>query len=262
MARRWIVLVLAVVILRAAHGQWLAGTRIAVGMTFTECVGIGLAVVAVGSAVAVTARTGWLAARTHRTVMALGASPLPSDLNAALDRTGTTRPVMRLDAADRAAFCAGVLRPRIFVTTGMVHSMRAEELDAVLLHEDAHAARRDPLRRALMQATADVLFYMPLVGWWSGQQRERAELAADRAAVARIGRAPVAAALWAAAAAQPSPAVGFDGAAQARVAQLLGDDPPHRSPSAVTWLTSLAGLALVVVLAMCAGQTMEYLLLS
>lgn len=179
-----------------------------------------------------------------------------------MDRTGITRPVVRLDAADRAAFCADILRPRIFVTTEMVRNLRADQLDAVLLHEDAHAARRDPLRRAVLQAAVDVLFYMPLVGWWSGQQRERAELAADRAAVARVGRAPVAGALWAAAAAQPSPAVGFDGAAQARVAQLLGDDPPHRSPSAMAWLTSLAGLTLVVVLVMCVGQTLEYLLLG
>lgn len=34
MGRRWIVLVLAVVVLRAAHGQWVSGSRIAVGMTF------------------------------------------------------------------------------------------------------------------------------------------------------------------------------------------------------------------------------------
>jgi beta-lactamase regulating signal transducer with metallopeptidase domain len=150
----------------------------------------------------------------------------------------------------------------VYVTAGIVRSLRAEELDAVLWHEDRHAVRRDPLRRALMQAGEEVLFYMPLVRWWSGQQRERAELAADKTAITRVGRAPVAAALMAAAAAQTSPAVGFDGAAQARVAQLLGDELPRRSPSPEMWVTSLSGLTLVVVLVMCVGQTMEYLLLG
>jgi Zn-dependent protease with chaperone function len=35
----------------------------------------------------------------------------------------------------------------VFVTSGMVASLTAEELDAVLVHEAEHARRRDPLRR-------------------------------------------------------------------------------------------------------------------
>jgi hypothetical protein len=46
----------------------------------------------------------------------------------------------------------------------------------------------------------------------------------------------------------------FDGATQARVAQLLGDEVPVRRPSLASVVASLLGLVLTVNLAMCLGQ--------
>jgi Zn-dependent protease with chaperone function len=125
----------------------------------------------------------------------------------------------------------------------------------VLVHEAEHARRRDPLRRLAARAAGDVLFWLPLAGWWSRRRLEQAELAADRAAIGQVGRGPLARALRATAAPGP-PAVGtrFDGAGAARVAQLLGDQPPPSRPPLVACLLSLLGLTLAVSLAMCVGQ--------
>jgi Zn-dependent protease with chaperone function len=143
----------------------------------------------------------------------------------------------------------------VFVTSGMVASLTAEELDAVLVHEAEHARRRDPLRRLVGRAAADVLFWLPLVGWWSRRRLEDAELAADRAAIDRVGRSPLARALRATAApAAPAAGARFDGAGPARVSQLLGEQPPPRPPPLVACLLSLLGLILAVSLAMCVGQ--------
>jgi Zn-dependent protease with chaperone function len=143
----------------------------------------------------------------------------------------------------------------VFVTGGMVASLADQELEAVLAHEAEHARRRDPLRRLAGRAAADVLFWLPLAGWWSRRRLEDAELAADRAAIGRVGRSPLARALRATAI--PAAAmVGarFDGAGPARVAKLLGDPLPPRRPPLVACLLSLLGLTLAVSLAMCVGQ--------
>jgi hypothetical protein len=99
-----------------------------------------------------------------------------------------------------------------------------------------------------------VLFWLPLVGWWSRRRLVDAELAADRAAIDRVGRRPLARALRATATSAAPIGAGFDGAGPARVTQLLGDQPPRRRPPLVACLLSLLGLILAVSLAMCVGQ--------
>jgi Zn-dependent protease with chaperone function len=174
-------------------------------------------------------------------------------LVAAVGRSGVGN-LVYLDSPAASAFCAGLLRPRVFVTSGMVAALAAEELDAVLVHEAEHAHRRDPLRRLAGRAAADVLFWL-LVGWWTRHRLEDAELAADRAVIDRVGRSPLARALRATATpAAPTVGARFDGAGPARVTQLLGDPLPPRRPPLVACVLSLLGLILAVSLAMCVGQ--------
>lgn len=142
-------------------------------------------------------RAGWLTHRAGRLVAALPrAAAVPGGLTEALARSGARRVVCVATDAP-VAFCAGALRPRVVVSIELVARLRPEELDAVLIHEQDHARRREPLMRAAYQAAAETLFYMPLVRWWSQQQAARAELRADRAAIQRLGARPVAGALLA-----------------------------------------------------------------
>jgi BlaR1 peptidase M56 len=233
---------------------WHPGRAICGQMTVAGCLGVAVLVVAAFGVIAWVVRAAWLATAAAREVAALPRRPSPAPLVAAVGRSGVGN-VVCLDSPAASAFCAGLLRPRVFVTSGMVAALANEELDAVLVHEAEHARRRDPLRRLVGRAAADVLFWLPLVGWWTRHRLEDAELAADRAVIDRVGRSPLARALRATATpAAPMVGARFDGGGPARVTQLLGDPLPPRRPPLAACLLSLLGLILAVSLAMCVGQ--------
>jgi beta-lactamase regulating signal transducer with metallopeptidase domain len=244
-------LVGALVVARLA---WHPGRAICGQMTMAGCLGVAVGVVAALGLATWIVRASWLAISAAREIARLPRLQPPDGLVVAAQRTGVDQ-VVCFDSAAAAAFCAGLLRPRVFVTSAMVASLPDQELDAVLVHEAEHAHRRDPLRRLAGRAAADVLFWLPLVGWWSRRRLEDAELAADRAAIRRVGRTPLARALRATAPpVAPAAGAGFDGAGPARVTQLLGDPPPRRRPPLAACLLSGLGLILAVSLAMCVGQ--------
>jgi hypothetical protein len=85
------------------------------------------------------------------------------------------------------AFCAGLLRPRVYVSTGALIALDDDELRAVLAHERHHQRRRDPLRLLLVRAIGDALFFMPVLRRLRQRYAILAELAADDAAVAAAG---------------------------------------------------------------------------
>jgi Zn-dependent protease with chaperone function len=238
--------------LGVARLAWHPGRALCGQMTMAGCLGVAVLVVAALVAVAWIVRVAWMAATAARAVAGLPRLAAPAALVAAARRSGVSKLVC-VAGPGASAFCAGLLRPRVVVTSGMVAALAAEELDAVLVHEAEHARRRDPLRRLAGRAAAEVLVWLPLVGWWTSRRLEEAELAADRAAIDRVGRTPLARALRATA--TPA-AVGarFDGAGPARVAQLLGEELPPRRPPLAACLLSLLGLTLAVSLAMCVGQ--------
>jgi Zn-dependent protease with chaperone function len=57
--------------------------------------------------------------------------------------------VLVIDEPTPVAFCAGWLRPRVYVSKAVLERLSEAELQAVLAHERQHGARRDPLRLAI-----------------------------------------------------------------------------------------------------------------
>ena len=93
--------------------------------------------------------------------------------------------------SDSYAWCYGLLRPRIYVTTGLLDALTSDELEAVLRHERYHLQRYDPLR---------TLFWTmcTAAGWGAEEQRQahvQRELAADREVVVAGQRQALASAL-------------------------------------------------------------------
>jgi hypothetical protein len=85
------------------------------------------------------------------------------------------------------AFCAGLHRPRIYVTEGAWEALAPVELRAVVEHEASHVRRRDPLRLALARVVADGFGFIPQIRSLAGRQIAVADLAADRSAVVALG---------------------------------------------------------------------------
>jgi len=142
------------------------------------------------------------------------------------------------------AFCAGLLRPRVYVSSGAVAQLSREELDAVLAHEAHHARLRDPLRVLFARVLGDALFFLPGVRQLGDRYGALAEMAADQAAVRAAGdRAPLASALLTFESADPA----VVGIAPERVDHLLGDTPAWQLPAALlAWtLVSLSAFGVL-----------------
>lgn len=148
------------------------------------------------------------------------------------------------------AFCAGLLHPRIFVSTATLGALTDDELEAVLAHENHHARCRDPLRLLIARTVSDALFFLPGMRQIASRYAALAEVAADAAAVRASGGSgrSLAAALLAFDS-STSPAV--VGIAPERVDNLLGDTPAWELPvaliaSALVILTAIGVVAVRV----------------
>ena len=99
-------------------------------------------------------------------------------LGVAREATGARRFHRRLASASRQdlggafvidderphAFCAGLLNPRVYVTSGALAILDEPALKAVLAHERHHARRRDPLRLATSRVLSRAMFFLPALG--------------------------------------------------------------------------------------------------
>lgn len=190
--------------------------------------GVGVATLAL------TLRAAWRQRHAHRRLLAgvQVLDPLPG------------HPAVTVIAGARPeAFCAGFLRPRVYVSRGAVAALTPEELAAVLAHEHQHRRTRDPLRLACGRAVAHAVFFVPVLRPLCERYADLAEQRADRAAVrASAGRpSPLASALLVFDASAPA---GLSGVSAARVDALVGQ-PDRWRVSRSRLLGSLAVLAAV-----------------
>jgi Zn-dependent protease with chaperone function len=151
------------------------------------------------------------------------------------------------------AFCAGLLRPRLYISSGAVALLDDAALRAVVAHERHHARRRDPLRLATGRVLVRALFFLPGLAGLVARQQALAELSADETAVhaAPANRSALARAMLSFA---DSPtATASAGIDPARVDYLLGDPPSWRFPFLLS-LTATAVLGLLVTVALLVSQ--------
>ena len=197
--------------------------------------------VIVASSLGLGLRAGWLEYRCQRrATCVVRDSPIVEVGGVAVGVIADARP---------RAFCHGLRRPRIFVSSGTLAALSCSELEALLAHERHHAQRRDPLRLAVARVLGGALFFLPALPTLLARYTDEAELAADEAAL-RDGQdvAALAAALLA-----------FDergaGVDPARVDRLLGNRVDLRVPTA-TVLATVAIIVAVVGLGL-AGATLN-----
>jgi len=118
-----------------------------------------------------------------------------SGLRAAVEHERHGEFVRLFPSSRPQAFCAGLLRPRVFLSATARDRLSEEELRAVLAHEGHHVLRHDPLRLFAARILADALFFVPALHRLEQRYAELAELAADEAAVRAAGSAALASAL-------------------------------------------------------------------
>jgi beta-lactamase regulating signal transducer with metallopeptidase domain len=161
--------------------------------------------------------------------------------------------ILVIDDEGPEAFCAGLLRPRIYVTTGALARLDGPALDAVLAHERQHARRRDPLRLAASRVIARSLFFLPAMPELRRGQQMLIEITADESAVhaAAGDRSALARAILSLS--DGAEASGSAGVDPVRVDYLLGDAHGWRFP-ALMCMVALTLIALILTVAILAGR--------
>ncbi len=78
---------------------------------------------------------------------------------------------------------AGILRPRLIVSRGVLCALSADQLDVALQHERAHRVSRDNLKRLFLLMVPDAIPFVRGLGALDGAWAKFAEWAADDEAV-------------------------------------------------------------------------------
>ncbi len=100
--------------------------------------------------------------------------------------TGSSSVVLIKDDSLAVAFTQGLLRPRIYISTGLMKSLSREELLGVVYHEMHHKRRKDPLRILGLSFMKDALFYLPVGRYLEKRILRLKEFEADRTAALRL----------------------------------------------------------------------------
>jgi len=195
--------------------------------------------------------------KTHRFASGLNTSAVampPIRLAHILTDLGLAQHTVVLASERPLAFCSGLLRPRICLSTGLADVFTDKELKAVLLHEDHHRRHYDPLRTLMAEVLATTLFFLPIAAELRDLFLTSTELEADQSAAHLAGRPSLAGAMHKLlthplAVSLPAPGISGLSASEARVAVLLGDPVAPLRLSSHSLITSSAILMLVCVLA-------------
>ena len=133
----------------------------------------------------------WLALRLRRKDLS-GPSPKAGPLESCTPemrlRIERALPANGIDSGDLLVMpgagvpaVAGLLRPRIVLPEVAVRELDPGELRAVLLHEDAHRRRYEPLRLALQRVALTLFFFYPPLWLLIRHLNSSAEMACDEA---------------------------------------------------------------------------------
>lgn len=187
-----------------------------------------------------------------------------------LSREELDRSWRLVDSDQPLAWCAGILRPRLYLSRGLLATLDAEQLQAVLLHEQAHLVRRDNLRATLLQWAT--IFWPPSVKrqLWrdlQGATEAACDLAAARgvqnAEQLRAALEKLARETCAEMAAPPDkPGRDYDaGTLVQRIRSLQSPEPPAAFAVGIWLMIALLGTAQVIGLPVLAHTAIEWMTL-
>jgi beta-lactamase regulating signal transducer with metallopeptidase domain len=136
--------------------------------------------------IAVTvSRQAVLSVRFNRELRACEEAELTREINRRFGIAGGAITVIRNPAP--LAMAAGLFKPRIVLSTGLLQLLSRSELRAVLHHEWYHAKSADPLKTFLLTLFAASMWYIPILKWSLRNYKIVREVLADHYAIHRMG---------------------------------------------------------------------------
>ena len=86
------------------------------------------------------------------------------------------------------AFCMGVLRPKIFISSEVLKRMTYHEVEAIILHERQHVIGKDNLVMLFLNLIKTAFFFFPVVTDFVNNLEIQREITADQSVVKETGR--------------------------------------------------------------------------
>lgn len=184
----------------------------------------------------------------------------------AAERAGVDPSLLRVvEDASNPAFTTGWWHPTIYLSRRLALSLESAELSALIAHEAAHVARRDPLRLSVYRFLGRTLFWLPAISRLAADVADEAEVEADDRAAGStpliLASAIVSVARWN----QGQRAADFDALGvvgfvhvdmlDRRVRRLAGEDIP---PNTHVTRRSIAGAAGALLLVLTSGVLMAH----
>lgn len=99
---------------------------------------------------------------------------------------GIANETIVIKSTDKFAFCLGIRRPKIYISTGLITLLSTKELEAVLRHEQYHLISRDTITQIIVSVTSTLFPFFPLIGDLKRKYKIEREIAADKFSVAKI----------------------------------------------------------------------------
>lgn len=164
----WSFLALCVVILSASFvmkpSEWLPLLAKIGAFCRTQLVEISPQTMALAGAVLVlslVAVAGTVALFKHARQLMILSSALNRSAVFATQVASSSGSALKVTDDVPFAFCHGLIKPRVFVSTGLISLLEPAEADVVLLHERLHAQRLDPLKIFLAHVITSAFFWLP-----------------------------------------------------------------------------------------------------
>lgn len=85
------------------------------------------------------------------------------------------------------AFCFGIIRPKIYISTGLLDIVNTKELEAILIHERYHLRSRDTISTAVISTIESLFLFFPVVLDILRNFQIRQELKADQEVIKTTG---------------------------------------------------------------------------
>lgn len=91
--------------------------------------------------------------------------------------------LLRVSSSQTEPTLSGIQRPTLRIPSFLSERLTEAELESVLLHELAHAKRRDNLSAAFVHTLVCLLWFHPLLRWLEQRLHDERELACDEAVI-------------------------------------------------------------------------------
>src|SRR5581483_2415787 len=106
---------------------------------------------------------------------------------ALLEKLQLTDRTYFIDSEKQFAFCLGIRKPKIYISTALVSLLNIQEVEAVLRHERYHLENRDTLTMIVASIGESLLPFFPLISDFLHNYRIEREIKADKEAIQGLG---------------------------------------------------------------------------